>query len=51
MHALNVHNKFKECTVIIMDGGYVENAGAICDHLIGDKQVSKFARRVKRLRY
>jgi len=34
-----------------MDGGYVENAGAIFYHLIDDKQIFEFARRIKRLRY
>jgi len=34
-----------------MDGGYVENAGAIFYHLIGDKQIFEFTRCIKRLRY
>jgi len=33
-----------------MGGGYVENAGAIFYHLIGDKQIFEFAMHIKRLR-
>jgi len=33
--AIDLYGVMKKCDVIAMDGGYVENAGAVFYHLIG----------------
>jgi len=37
VQAIDLDSVIKKCAVITMDGGYVENAGAIFYNLIGDK--------------
>jgi len=48
--AIDFYGVMKKYEVIAMDGGYVENAGAIFYHLIGDKHFFHIAIRIKSLR-
>jgi len=47
--AIDLYGVMKKCEVTTMEGGYVENAGAVFYHLIGDEHFFHIAIRTRKL--
>ncbi len=47
--AIDLYGVMKKCEVTTMEGGYVENAGAVFYHLTGDEYFFHYAIRTRKL--